>query len=624
MNLRDLNLIIQLMKNNSIFSNLKGDFFGGITAGIVALPLALAFGVQSGLGASAGLYGAIFIGIFAAIFGGTSTQISGPTAPMTVVSAIMIAKILQINDGNLEAALPAILLIFILGGLLQVLLGILGFGKYVKYIPYPVVSGFMTGIGVIILITQIFPLVGYNPSNDQELINQFKPEANEILLDKILKEEAGEGLLVLEDFEQTIERASKITEADILLEAKTLVKSKTSGVIGSLSYFSRAIKNINWLELALALSTIFIIYGFKRITKVVPSTLVALLSVSLVAVLFNLEVRNISDIGSIPSGFPLFHFEIFTGFQLDSILPYLGAAVTLAVLGAIDSLLTSVVADNMTKTKHDSNRELIGQGIGNAVAGLFGGIPGAGATIRTVVNINSGGKTKLSGIVHGLILLFVLLALGPYASQIPLSVLAGILFTVGFGVMDYRGLRALKSMPITDAVILLTVLALTVFVDLIQAVGVGLILATFIFMKKMSDATAEDSSVNNLVETDKTLWQDETKIPEDLKKQIYIKHINGPLFFGYTSDFEKLAKQIPLTASHLIIRMERVPYMDQSGLYAFEEVLLTLARNKIDILLVGLQTQPAYRLKSIDIIPDIVPDAKIFKTFEEAIQSIKH
>ncbi|PKP43623.1 MAG: sodium-independent anion transporter [Bacteroidetes bacterium HGW-Bacteroidetes-13] len=612
------------MKNNSIFSNLKGDFFGGITAGIVALPLALAFGVQSGLGASAGLYGAIFIGIFAAIFGGTSTQISGPTAPMTVVSAIMIAKILQINDGNLEAALPAILLIFILGGLLQVLLGILGFGKYVKYIPYPVVSGFMTGIGVIILITQIFPLVGYNPSNDQELINQFKPEANEILLDKILKEEAGEGLLVLEDFEQTIERASKITEADILLEAKTLVKSKTSGVIGSLSYFSRAIKNINWLELALALSTIFIIYGFKRITKVVPSTLVALLSVSLVAVLFNLEVRNISDIGSIPSGFPLFHFEIFTGFQLDSILPYLGAAVTLAVLGAIDSLLTSVVADNMTKTKHDSNRELIGQGIGNAVAGLFGGIPGAGATIRTVVNINSGGKTKLSGIVHGLILLFVLLALGPYASQIPLSVLAGILFTVGFGVMDYRGLRALKSMPITDAVILLTVLALTVFVDLIQAVGVGLILATFIFMKKMSDATAEDSSVNNLVETDKTLWQDETKIPEDLKKQIYIKHINGPLFFGYTSDFEKLAKQIPLTASHLIIRMERVPYMDQSGLYAFEEVLLTLARNKIDILLVGLQTQPAYRLKSIDIIPDIVPDAKIFKTFEEAIQSIKH
>lgn len=616
--------LIQNMKNNSIFSQLKGDFFGGITAGIVALPLALAFGVQSGLGASAGLYGAIFIGIFAAFFGGTSTQISGPTAPMTVVSAILIAKILQANDGNLEAALPAILLVFILGGLLQVLLGILGFGKYVKYIPYPVVSGFMTGIGVIILITQIFPLVGYNPSNDQELINRFKPEANEILLDKILKEESGEGLLVLENFEQTIERASKITDEDILLEAETLVKSKTSGVIGSLSFFSRAIKNIHWLELALALSTILIIYGFKRITTVVPSTLVALLSVSLVAVFFGLDVRNISDIGSIPSGFPLFHFEIFTGFQLDSFLPYLGAAATLAVLGAIDSLLTSVVADNMTKTKHDSNRELIGQGIGNAVAGLFGGIPGAGATIRTVVNINSGGKTKLSGIVHGLILLFVLLVLGPYASQIPLSVLAGILFTVGFGVMDYRGLRALKSMPKTDAVILLTVLALTVFVDLIQAVGVGLILATFIFMKKMSDATAEDSTVNNLAEAGKTLWQDETDIPEDLKKQIYIKHIKGPLFFGYTSDFEKLAKQIPPSASHVIIRMERVPYMDQSGLYAFEEVLLTLAKNNIDILLVGLQTQPAYRLKSIDIIPDIVSNDKIFKTFGEAVNSIKH
>lgn len=611
------------MKNSSVFNNIRGDFFGGITAGIVALPLALAFGVQSGMGASAGLYGAIFIGIFAAIFGGTSTQISGPTAPMTVVSAIMIAKILQANDGNLEAALPTILTIFILAGFIQVSLGLLGFGKYVKYIPYPVVSGFMTGIGVIILITQIFPLVGYNPSEDQTLINQFKPQANEILLDRILKEESSEGILVLEDFENTVERASKITTEEVSLEAKTLVKSKTAGVIGSLSYFPRALQNINWIEFVLGIITILIIYGFKKITKVVPSTLVALLSVTLFSVLFKVDVRNISDIGSIPSGFPIFHFEIFTGFSLQSVIPYLGAAATLAVLGVIDSLLTSVVADNITKTKHDSKRELVGQGIGNVVAGLFGGIPGAGATIRTVVNINSGGKTKLSGVIHGLLLLFVLLVLGPYASQIPLSVLAGILITVGFGVMDYRGLRALRSMPRTDAVILLTVLTFTVFVDLIQAVGIGLILATFIFMKKMSDATAEDSKVNILLDADLNPWEDEVGLDDEFKKQIYVKHINGPLFFGFTSDFEKLAKQIPVSASHIIIRMERVPYMDQSGLYAFEDVLLTLSKNKTDILLTGLQSQPNYRLKSIDIIPDIIGDDKIFKTFEDAVLSLK-
>lgn len=611
------------MKNSSVFNNIRGDFFGGITAGIVALPLALAFGVQSGMGASAGLYGAIFIGIFAAIFGGTSTQISGPTAPMTVVSAILIAKILQTNDGNLEAALPTILIIFILAGFLQVLLGLLGFGKYVKYIPYPVVSGFMTGIGIIILITQVFPLVGYNPSDDQTLIDQFKPQANEILLDRILKEESAEGILVLEDFENTVERASKITTEEVLLESKTLVKSKTAGVIGSLSYFPRALQNINWIEFVLGIITILIIYGFKKITKVVPSTLVALLSVTLFSVLFKVDVRNISDIGSIPTGFPIFHFDIFTGFSLQSVIPYLGAAATLAVLGVIDSLLTSVVADNMTKTKHDSKRELVGQGIGNAVAGLFGGIPGAGATIRTVVNINSGGKTKLSGVIHGLLLLFILLVLGPYASQIPLSVLAGILITVGFGVMDYRGLRALRSMPRTDAIILLTVLTLTVFVDLIQAVGVGLILATFIFMKKMSDATAEDSKVNILLDADLNPWEDEVGLDDEFKKQIYVKHINGPLFFGFTSDFERLAGQIPVSASHIIIRMERVPYMDQSGLYAFEDVLLTLSKNKTDILLTGLQSQPSYLLKSIDIIPDIIGEDKIFKTFEDAVLSLK-
>ena len=256
----------------NIFTNFRGNFLGGITAGIVALPLALAFGVQSGLGPSAGLYGAIFIGFFASLFGGTNTQISGPTAPMTAVSMVIIAGIIAANEGDIEKALPYILSVFLLAGLFQIGLGLTGIGKYIRYIPYPVVSGFMTAIGVIILITQILPLVGYYTKDDTAYINEFKPQAEEVLLDKILKDEAGEGILVLEDFRETVKRAEKITEEEIMAESTTLAKSASSGVIGTIKTLPRAMNNINWLELMLALLTIAIIYGFKYITKKIPST----------------------------------------------------------------------------------------------------------------------------------------------------------------------------------------------------------------------------------------------------------------------------------------------------------------------------------------------------------------
>jgi sulfate permease, SulP family len=229
-----------------LFSNIKGDAFGGITAGIVALPLALAFGVSSGLGPTAGLYGAIFISFFAALFGGTDTQISGPTAPMTAVSMIVVAGIIAANDGDVSKALPVILTVFLLAGLMQIGLGILGLGKYIRYIPYPVVSGFMTAIGVIILLTQILPSLGYYPKEDMDFVNQFKPQAEEVILENILKEEAGEGILVLEDFKETISRAGAITEADILKESQTLAAKETSGAYGAIKALPNALKNINW------------------------------------------------------------------------------------------------------------------------------------------------------------------------------------------------------------------------------------------------------------------------------------------------------------------------------------------------------------------------------------------
>jgi len=441
------------------FSYFRLDLLGGITAGIVALPLALAFGEQSGLGAAAGLYGAAFIAFFAALFGGTPTQISGPTAPMTALSMVIAAGIVQTFEGNIEQALPIILMVFLLAGLLQIVLGLLKLGTFIEFIPYTVVSGFMTGIGVIILITQLEPMLGYNAAEDDVVVESFIPHAEELILDRILMEEAADHIMVLEDFEETVHRAQDIIEEDIRLEAITLASNDARGVMGSLKYLPRAIAKIRYLELLLALLTIAIIYGFKRITTVIPSTLVALVAVSLGAYLFKIDYVKIQEI---PTGFPEFHLDIFTSMDLGKTAPYLLSALMLALLGAIDSLLTSIVADNLTKTKHDPNQELIGQGIGNSIAAFFGGLPGAGATIRTVVNIQAGAKTKLSGMVAGLFLFLIVVILAPLASMIPAAVLAGILITVGFGVMDYKGLKALPRMENSEKAVLITVLLLTV------------------------------------------------------------------------------------------------------------------------------------------------------------------
>ncbi len=614
------------MKN--LFSNLRGDLFGGITAGIVALPLALAFGVSSGLGPTAGLYGAIFLSFFAALLGGTPTQISGPTAPMTAVSMVVIAGILAVNDGDVEKALPSILLVFLLAGLMQISLGILGLGRYIRYIPYPVISGFMTAIGLIIIVTQILPAVGYYPKEDQEFVETFKPEAEELILENILEEEAGEGILVLEDFKETIERSEEITQFEILKEAQTLAGSAASGVVGTLRALPRAFLNINWLELLLCLITIGIIYGFARVTTAIPSTLIALLLVSGAAYLLKVEYRPIEDI---PQGFPLPEWRVFTEINMKAVTTHIFTALTLALLGAIDSLLTSVVADNMTKTRHKPNRELVGQGIGNSIAAIFGGLPGAGATIRTVVNINSGGATRLSGMISGVLLISILLVLGPVASQIPAAVLAGILITVGIKVMDYKGLKAIPSLPkdirfgplrfSSEVIIMLVVMMLSTFWNLVYAVGIGLVIASLMFMKKIGDLTAKRSVVHAL--SRKEVWADERDFPKQLEEEVFIKHIKGPLFFGTTAEFQQLAKQIPKTASTAILRLGRMQYMDQTGLYAMEEVLQELIAHDITVLLEDILEQPRYLMERIDIIPDLIPEDQIFDDLQGCMTWIR-
>lgn len=544
----------QLLKFD--FSNFRGDLFGGLTAGIVALPLALAFGEQTDLGAIAGLYGAIAIGVIAAFFGGTPTQISGPTAPMTVVSALIIADAIH-YAGDLAAALPIIIATFFIAGFIEVLMGVFRLGKYIKYIPYPVVSGFMSGIGVIIVITQIFPFFG--------------------------------------------------------------VSAPSGGPLGTIREIHKIPEIVNVWSVGTALVTILIIYLFPRITKAIPSTLVGLVVISLIVFfVFPPEaILKINSKGPIPTGIPeleLGFIEVFSDFN--HMLIVMEYAFTLAALGAIDSLLTSVVADNITKTKHNSEQELIGQGIGNMGAALIGGLPGAGATMRTVINVKSGGRTKISGILAGFFLLAVLLGLGPLVGHIPNAVLAAILITVGIGIIDYKGFKHIFTVPKSEAFVMVVVLLLTVFVDLLIAVGVGMVMSALLFMKKIADVIDHRTHTAPLKDFSREVsWIDEGDMIDKLGDKVYIKHLDGPLFFGFASRFQDMIKALP-EIEVVVIRMDKVPYVDQSGLYAMEDAIMDLQLQGIIVTFTNIQGQPLELLRSIRIIPDLVSEDLCFENFQ--------
>lgn len=527
-------------------SNLKGDIGGGLVAGIIALPLALAFGVQSGLGAEAGLYGGIAVGIFAALFGGTPTQASGPTGPMTVVAASIAVYAIDVA-GSLEQGLGLVLMCFLAGGLFQIGLGLLGVGKYIRYFPYPVVSGFMSGVGLIIIVLQLWPLLGSK-----------SPKS-------------------------TIEVFSRISEP---------------------------LSQINWAAVGLGLVTLVVNYTFPLITRKVPSVLVALLVGTGLALILGVDVPTI---GEIPSGLPPFQFGALLGVAPEHIVFILQSGITLALLGSIDSLLTAVIADNITKDRHDSRRELIGQGIGNVIASIFGGIPGAGATKGTVVAIKAGARTRISGITHGLFQLIVLLGAGSLAAHIPLCVLAGLLISVGVAIIDYRSLSHLRYVPRADAVVMLVVLVWTVFGNLIHAVGAGVLLASLLFMKQASDIAERETVVEKL--KPEPAWDDEGAIIRD--RSVYIKHLYGPLFFGFTSGFRNLAEALPAETDTLVIRMERVPSIDQSGLYTLEDTLLRLTQDGKEVVLTGLKTQPEDMLRRISIIPGLVSESAVHASFED-------
>ncbi len=540
------------------FLHIKGDIFGGLTAGVVTLPLALAFGLQSGLGPVSGLYCAIFLGAIAVIFGGTRTLISTPTGPMTVVAALTISQAIAFA-GSLELALGTILGIFLLAGVVQIAFGLLKFGSNVKYIPYPVLSGFMTGIGIILIIFEINPLLGLaGPSSINDVLT---------------------GL-------------------------------------------PQALGNTNIQAFGLGTLTLVILYTAPRITSAIPATLIALITGTLISLGAGLSVPLI---GEVSQGLPTLQLAALGQVNWSEPWFILSAALTLGALGCIDTLLTAVIVDKITETKHQSNRELIGQGAGNMASAFFGGLPGAGTTMSSIVNVKAGGRTPLAGIISSLFLLAVLLGLGAYVQYVPIPVLAAILITVGLDIIDYNGLKEVMKVDRAEGAILCIVLVMTVFVDLITAVGTGMTLSVFVFMKKMGAIGEEKIALFPL----RTLkmrkpcdLRDEFLLPPDYLDHVYIKTFSGPVFFGFSQFLIDNLKQLP-SVKIIVFEMNRVPYLDQSAAHALELVFEYMQKRGIRVLLANVNSQPLTMLRAVDLVPRLIPEEHIFEDIFDCVRSLE-
>jgi SulP family sulfate permease len=523
--------------------NLKGDLYGGVTAAVVALPLALAFGVASGAGPVAGIYGAVFVGFLAAVFGGTPSQVSGPTGPMTVVMAAIITKYAH------EPALA--FTVVMMAGLMQMGFGFARLGRFISLMPYPVISGFMSGIGVIIIILQLSPILGHaNP--------QGGPLSAVAALPNSLSTPLYDALIV--------------------------------GLVAlSIAFFLPA-----------------------RVARLIPPPLVALV-VGTAAV--TLVFSRAPVLGEIPSGMP---DPQLPRLELSALPAMIKSALVLAFLGSIDSLLTSLIADNITHTRHDSDRELVGQGIGNFIAGFMGAIPGAGATMRTVVNVRSGGRTPISGALHALVLLAVMLGLGRYAALIPHAVLAGILIKVGIDIIDWDYLKRLRTAPRAGVVFMFVVLLLTVFVDLVTAVAVGVVLASLLFVKRMSDL--QIASVRAIVEPedDPSFTIEEVNAFERCKGRVLYVHVGGPLSFGAANE---VGRRLGSAAGFdlLVLDLSATPFMDSSASLAIEGVIRHATSRHQPVLLVGMVPAVERVLAQLKVLR-LVPDECRFKTRLDAFR----
>ena len=493
-----------LSLNRLTFDNLKGDALGGLTAAIVSLPLALTFGVASGAGAEAGLYGAIIIGLFASLFGGTSTLISEPTGPMTVV---MSAVVMSLVAANPENGMAMAFTVVMLAGLFQIIFGFLKLGKYITLMPYSVVSGFMSGIGLILIILQLAPALGQS--------------------------------------------------------------APSGGVIGTLVSLPDLLSNIVTLELLLFCLTLCILFFTPaKIKKNIPPQLIALVVISLVSVI-TIGTNPIQRIGEIDITLPNM---IMPSFTQDQVRIMLLDAIVLGMLGCIDSMLTSVIADNLTRTEHKSNKELIGQGLGNIMSGLFGGLPGAGATMGTVVNIQSGGRTALSGVIRVLVLIIAVFGAASLIEMIPLAVLAGIAVKVGVDILDWSFIKRAHRVSRHSTVIMYAVLLLTVFVDLIVAVGIGVFIANVITIEKLSASQSKNIKAMSDVDDRNPLEPEQRRLLNQAQGKVLFFYLSGAMIFGVSKALARERKNIE-NHDVIIIDLSDVSILDDTITLSLENVI---------------------------------------------------
>jgi SulP family sulfate permease len=532
------------------FGNLKGDVFGGVTAAIVALPMALAFGVASGAGAEAGLYGAVLVGLFAALFGGTPTLISEPTGPMTVVFTAVIVALMVPDPATgviPENAMAMAFTTVMLAGIFQVMFGVLKLGRYVTLMPYTVISGFMSGIGLILIIIQLPGLLGH--------------------------------------------------------------ASPGGGVLGSLEALPGLFADVNAGELILGVVALGILFLMpKAWRRFMPPQLLALVVGTLLAVWF-IGSGDYRAIGEIPSGLPSL---VMPSFSADDWMTMVINALVLAMLGSIDALLTSVIADSLTRKEHNSDKELVGQGLGNLTSGMFGGLPGAGATMGTVVNIQTGARTALSGLVRAGVLGVVVFGASGLVENIPKAILAGIAIKVGIDIIDWGFLRRAHRLSIRGALIMYGVIAMTVFVDLITAVGIGLFVANILTIRRLSDLQSEHVRVlgrrEEAGESDyEGLESEEKRLLDEAGSRVALLDLSGPLIFGAAQTLTRQQNRLDQVDT-LVIDLTGVPHLGVSAALILERIMHDAAQRGSRVIVSGIQEQPRARLEQLGVAKEVQAD----------------
>ena len=526
---------------------LHGDLFGGVTAAVVALPVALAFGVASGIGPIAGMYSVIAVGFFAAIFGGTPSQISGPTGPMTIAMAVVVTQHAE--------TLPEAFTIVMLAGLLQIALGAIRVGSLVSYTPYSVISGFMSGIGIIIIVIQVMPFIGLG--------------------------------------------------------------TVSGGPLNSIRAWPDAFGDLNWEALVLGAVSLGVgIFWPGRLRKFLPGPLAALVAGTLVGLFW---LKGAPIIGEVPTGLPDLQIpEVSPGFIAKVIEP----AFILALLGSIDSLLTSLVADSLTRTRHNPNRELMGQGLGNFASGLVGGLPGAGATMGTVVNIRAGGRTPVSGALRSGFVLALVLGIGWIVEPIPHAVLAGILMKVGWDIIDWRFITRVRHIRRDYLLIMLVTLILTVFVDLVTAVALGLIAAGL--ARAQEEARPELDSVVSVPLLEHTFFSEDTDIldsdldEEELyRARVGLVSMRGSFTVASANELAQVIGRDIREHEVVIFDFSRTTRMDDSAALVMEQLIDTAGDDKTECIVMGLSDSVGRNLHALNVFRK-VPKDRFVETLDEA------